>query len=191
MGSGYVSNAGVFLVDFLFGLYIFFVLLRLLLQLVRADFYNPLCQTIVTVTNPPLRPMRRYIPSFGGIDSASIILLLLLQVTNTVLKAMILGVSPGLAGIFVVAVAELLDKTVWIFLGAIIIGVVISWVAQGAYNPVVGVIDSLTRPLLDPARRVIPPLGALDLSPLIAILVLQLVRILIVAPISDMGARLL
>ena len=135
--------------------------------------------------------MRRYIPSFGGIDSASIILLLLLQVTNTVLKAMILGVSPGLAGIFVVAVAELLDKTVWIFLGAIIIGVVISWVAQGAYNPVVGVIDSLTRPLLDPARRVIPPLGALDLSPLIAILVLQLVRILIVAPISDMGARLL
>ena len=94
MGGGYVSNAGVFLVDFIFGLYIFFVLLRLLLQLVRADFYNPLCQTIVTVTNPPLRPMRRYIPSLGGVDTSCIVLLLVLQATNTALIALIVGASP-------------------------------------------------------------------------------------------------
>ena len=86
------------------------LLLRLLLQIVRADFYNPLCQTIVTVTNPPLRPMRRYIPSLGGIDTASVVLLLLLQVVNTALVAMIIGASPALAGLILVALAELLNK---------------------------------------------------------------------------------
>ena len=83
MGGGYVSNAGVYLVNFVFGLYILAVLLRFLLQLVRADFYNPICQAIVSVTNPPIRPMRRYIPAFGGIDTSSLLLLVLLQLLNT------------------------------------------------------------------------------------------------------------
>lgn len=191
MGGGYVSNAGVFLVDFIFGLYIFFVLLRLLLQLVRADFYNPLCQTIVTVTNPPLRPMRRYIPSLGGVDSSCIVLLLVLQATNTALIALIVGASPAVGGLIVVAIAELLNKVVWTFLGAVLIGVVISWVAQGTYNPIIGVIDSLTRPLLEPARRIMPPFGALDLSPILVILALQLARMLLVTPLRDLGLSML
>lgn len=165
MGGGYFSNAGVFLIDAVFGLYIFAVLLRFLFQLVRADFYNPLCQAIVTVTNPPLRPLRRYVPSLAGLDTASILLLLVLQTANTLLVALVLGLSPNPIGLLVVAVAELLGKVVWTFIGAIIIQVILSWVSPGAYNPVAAVVYSLTEPLLAPARRVLPPLGAIDLSP--------------------------
>jgi len=191
MGGSYFSNAGVFLINAIFGLYIFAVLLRFLFQLVRTDFYNPLCQAIVTVTNPPLRPMRRYIPAIGGLDTSSIVLLLILQAVNTLLVALVLGMSPGASGVFVVAIAELLGKTLWIFIGAIFIEVVMSWVAPRAYNPLTTLIHSLTSPLLLPARRVIPPLGSLDLSPLVALLVLQLAQILLVAPLRDLGFALL
>ncbi|MGR8920376.1 MAG: YggT family protein [Gammaproteobacteria bacterium] len=190
MGGGYVSNAGVFLVDILFGLYIFAVLLRFLLQLVRADFYNPLCQAIVTVTNPPLRPLRRYIPSVRGVDTASVLLLVALQILNTWLVFLIGGGRMSLLGLLVVALAELLRRLVWVFIGAVIIQVIMSWVAQGVYNPVVGIIDSLCAPLLRPVRRRLPPLGGLDLSPLVVIIGLQLVLMLIVAPIRDAGYML-
>jgi len=192
MGSGgYFSNAGVFLIDVVFGLYIFAVLLRFLFQLVRADFYNPLCQAIVTVTNPPLRQLRRYIPSLGGLDTASIVLLVVLQMLNTLLVALVLGLEPGVAGLLVVALAELLGKTLWTFVGAIIVQVVLSWVAPGTYNPLTSVVHSLTEPLLGPARRAIPPLGPLDLSPLVVLIGLQLAQILLVAPLRDAGAALL
>ncbi|MGE0485110.1 MAG: YggT family protein [Gammaproteobacteria bacterium] len=190
MGGGYFSNAGVFLIDAVFGLYIFAVLLRFLFQLVRADFYNPLCQAIVTVTNPPLRPLRRYVPSMAGLDTASILLLLVLQMANTLLVALVLGLGPNPVGLLVVAIAELLGKVAWTFIGAIIIQVVLSWVSPGAYNPVSSVVHSLTEPLLAPARRVLPPLGAIDLSPLVVILGLQLAQILVVAPLRDLGATL-
>lgn len=191
MGGGYLSNAGVFLVNALFGIYIFAVLLRFLFQLVRADFYNPLCQAIVTITNPPLRPMRRYIPAVRGIDTSSVVLLLSLQMLNTWLVAAMVGASPALPGLVVVAIAELLSKTVWTFIGAIIIQVILSWVAQGAYNPVIGVVHALTDPILRPARNLLPPVGGLDFSPLVVIIVLQLILMLAVAPIRDIGYGLL
>ena len=191
MGGSYFSNAGVFLIDVIFGLYIFAVLLRFLLQLVRADFYNPLCQAIVTVTNPPLRPMRRVIPAVAGIDSASVILLLGLQMINTGLVALMVGADPAIVGLVVVAAAELLGKVIWTFIGAIIIQVILSWVAQGNYNPIITVIYALTDPLLGPARRLIPPLGGLDLSPMVVIIGLQLALMLAVQPLRDLGFSLL
>ncbi|MEQ8661705.1 MAG: YggT family protein, partial [Gammaproteobacteria bacterium] len=160
-------------------------------QLVRADFYNPLCQAIVTVTNPPLRPLRRYIPSVGGLDTASIVLLLALQMLNTFLVTLVLGLDAAPGGLLVVALAELLGKTLWTFIGAIIIQVVLSWVAPGTYNPLTSIIQALAEPLLGPARRAIPPLGPLDLSPLIVIVGLQLAQILLVAPLRDAGIALL
>jgi YggT family protein len=191
MGGGYFSNAGVFLIDVIFGLYIFAVLLRFLFQLVRADFYNPVCQAIVTATDPPLRPMRRVIPSLGGLDTSSIILLLTLQMLNTALVALTVGAQLAPAGLAVVALAELLSKTVWTFIGAILIQIVMSWVAQGIYNPITALIDSLTAPVLRPARRVIPSLGGLDLSPMLVIIALQLALMLIVQPLRDIGISLL
>lgn len=191
MGSGYFSNAGVFLIDALFGLYICAVLLRLMFQVVRADFYNPLCQAIVTVTNPVLRPLRRYIPALLTIDTASVVLILALQLINTYLVTLVMGVSPNLGGLLVVAVAEIANKTVWILMAAVIAQIVLSWVSPGGYNPVIGVIQALSEPLLRPARGLLPPLGGLDFSAMVVVIGLNLILMLAVAPLRDAGYSLL
>ncbi len=191
MASGYFSNAGVFLIDSLFGLYICAVLLRLLFQVVRADFYNPLCQAIVTVTNPVLRPLRRYIPALLTIDTASVLLILTLQLVNTYLVTLVVGVTPKIGGLLVVAIAEVANKTVWIFMGAVVVRIVLSWVAAGGYNPVIGIIDALSEPLLRPARRLLPPLGGLDFSAMVVVIGLNLFLMLAVAPLRDIGYSLL
>lgn len=191
MGSGYFSNAGVFLIDALFGLYICAVLLRLMFQVVRADFYNPLCQAIVTVTNPVLRPLRRYIPALLTIDTAAVVLILALQLINTYLVTLVMGVSPNLGGLLVVAVAEIANKTVWILMAAVIAQIVLSWVSPGGYNPVIGVIQALSEPLLRPARGLLPPLGGLDFSAMVVVIGLNLILMLAVAPLRDAGYSLL
>ena len=190
MGGGYFSNAGVFLIDALFGLYIFAVLLRFLFQLVRVDARQPLYRGVIKATNPVLAPLRRHIPSVQGIDSASVLLLLTLQLVNTGLVALLVGVSPHLSGLVVVAVAELITKVVWVFMGAIIIQIVLSWIAPGTYNPIVEVIDAVAGPLLRPARELLPPIGGFDFSPMLAIIVLNLVLMLAVAPLRDFGYTL-
>jgi YggT family protein len=190
MDGGYFSNAGAFLVNTVFGLFIGAVILRLLLQLLRANFYNPLSQAIVKLTNPVLRPLRRYIPAIGNIDTASVVLMVALQLLNNWLIGAMYGFSPGLLGSLVLALGQLLSKLVYIYLFAIIIAAVASWVAPMTYNPVLSLIDEVTAPLLRPIRRVVPLLGSLDLAPLVAIVLLQLALMLIVTPILDLGVRL-
>lgn len=187
MSGNYLSNAGIFLVDFIFGLYILAVVLRFLLQYVRADFYNPLAQAIVTITNPPLRPMRKYIPAVGGLDTSSLILMLVLQMIASLLIFLMQGFSVNPLGLFVIACGELLAKIVYVFLFGIFIQVIASWIAPGTYNPVLALIDSLTSPLMRPIRRLIPPMGGLDLSPMAAILMLYLTLMLVVQPVKDLG----
>ena len=191
MSGGYVANAGSFLLDVIFGLYIGAVMLRLFLQWSRADFYNPLSQAIVRLTNPVLRPLRRYIPAIGRIDTASIVLMLALQMLNLWLSLMVAGAAgAGAGGIFVLALAELLAKALYLLTFAIFVQVVASWVAPGAYNPALSLVDSITYPLLKPLRGLLPPLGGLDLSPMIALVVLQLAQMLLVAPIRDFAVTL-
>ncbi|MBI4694241.1 MAG: YggT family protein [Gammaproteobacteria bacterium] len=191
MSGGYLSNALVFLLNTVFGLYIGAVMLRLILQLVRADFYNPLCQAIVKVTNPLVRPLRRYIPAVGRIDSSSVLLLVVLQIINTCLLMLLVGHSIRPPGLLVLAIAELLSKGIYLYIFGIFIAVVASWIAPGTYNPVLGVVESVIAPLLRPVRRRLPTLGGLDLSPLVVLLGLQLVLILVVAPLKDLGVALI
>jgi len=191
MSGGYVANAGSFLLDVIFGLYIGAVMLRLFLQWSRAYFYNPLSQAIVRLTNSVLRPLRRYIPAIGRIDTASIVLMLALQMLNLWLSLMVAGAAgAGAGGIFVLALAELLAKALYLLMFAIFVQVVASWVAPGAYNPALSLVDSITHPLLKPLRGLLPPLGGLDLSPMIALVVLQLAQMLLVAPIRDFAVTL-
>ena len=187
MNGNYLSNAGVFLVDFIFGLYILAVILRFLLQFVRADFYNPLAQAIVTITNPPLRPLRRVIPAVRSVDTASLILILILQMVASLLIFLMHGFSVNPLGLVVIAIGEILAKVVYVFIFAIFIQVIASWIAPGTYNPILALVDSLTAPLMRPARRLMPPMGGLDLSPMIAIVVLYLTLMLVVQPIKDLG----
>ncbi len=191
MGGGYVDDALTLLIGTLFGIYILTVMLRFLFQLVRADFYNPLSQAIVAITNPPLRPLRRIIPGLHGFDVPSVVLMLALQMLETWLIFTIEGLPRGAGGITVIAVAKLLQLAVYVFLFAIIIQVIVSWVAPGAYNPLTQLLYSLTAPVLKPARSMLPPFGGLDFSPLLVLLALQLILILIVRPIFDVGQTLL
>jgi YggT family protein len=191
MTGSYFSNAGTYLIETLFGLYVLAVLLRFLFQLVRADFYNPISQFIVKITNPVLRPLRRWIPSFRGIDTASIALLLLLKMTESWLVALMYGYAPGFAGILVLAFADILQILVYVFIVAIFAGVILSWVAPDSYNPAISLIDRLSEPVLQPFRRMLPPIGGLDFSPFVALIVLQLVLMLLVKPLLDLGYSLL
>lgn len=189
-GGSYAGNAGVFLVQTLFGLYIGAVMLRFLLALVRADFYNPISQFLVKVTNPPLKPLRRIIPGVLGIDVASIVLMLALQTVELILIGAIKGVGLHPAGLAVLAVAELLSLLINIYFITILIQVVLSWVSSGGYNPAVSLLYSLNQPLLGRARRLLPPIHGFDLSPILIIIALQLILILVIAPISDLGRGL-
>lgn len=191
MLNPYAGNAATFLITTLFGLYLLAVMLRFLFQLTRADFYNPISQFIVRITNPLLLPLRRVIPGVAGIDLASVVLMMLIQTLELSLTYWISGYGPHFAGLIVLAIGKLLSLAVSIFFFSILIQVIISWVNPGAYNPITSLLYSLNEPLLAPARRMIPPLSGLDLSPLVVIIILQLVSYLVVAPISDMGRGLL
>ena len=190
MGGSYAGNAGVFLIQTLFGLYIGAVMLRFLLALVRADFYNPVSQFLVKVTNPPLIPLRRIIPSFMGIDLASVLLMLVLQGVELVLIAAIQGFGLHPAGLAILAVAQLLSLLIKVYFFTILIQVILSWVSPGNYNPAVALLYSLNEPLLGRARRLLPPISGFDLSPILVMIALQLLEILLVAPISDLGRGL-
>jgi len=182
-----LSSAAVFLVRTLFELYILVFALRFLLQMVRADFYNPLSQFVVKATNPVLVPLRRIFPGFGGIDFPSIVAMLVLKIIELfILSLLVTGLSAGFGTILIVSVIELIKLFVYIYIVAILIQVVISWVSPGTYNPMTALIHSITEPLMRPARRMIPPMSGFDLSPLAALIALQLVLILFVEPLYQL-----
>lgn len=191
MGGSYIGNAATFVVETIFSLYILIVMLRLLLQLVRADFYNPVSQGIVRATQPPLKALRRVIPGVAGIDLASVVLLLGLQMIELWLVLLMLGRDAALAGLVMLSIARLLELLIYVFMFAIFALVILSWVQPNAYNPVVGLINSIASPLMRPARRLLPPMGGLDLSPIVVLLVLGVLLRLLVAPLEHLGASML
>ena len=188
--GGHIGNAATFLIETVFGLCILIVMLRLLLQWARADFYNPLSQFIVRATRPVLAPMQRTLPAVGGIDLACVVLLVALQFGELWLITGILGQRAPVAALLVFSVAELLQLAIYVFLFSILIQVVMSWINPGAWNPVLGVLYSLNEPLLAPARRLIPPMGGLDLSPVAVMVALQLAAILLVGPLRQLAGTL-
>lgn len=189
-GNPYVSNAFAYLLDTVFTLYILLIMLRFLLQWVRADFYNPVCQFLVKATNPPLRPLRRVVPGLWGIDLASILLMIALQMLAFWLIQITGGRTMAVPGLFVLSVSALIMLALNVFLISILIQVVLSWINPSAYNPLVSLIQSLNEPLLRPARRILPDMGGIDFSPLLVLLLIQLTKMLLVAPLRDAGLAL-
>ncbi len=184
MDSSYLTNPLVFLIQTLFGLYILVVMLRFLLQLVRADFYNPISQFLVKATSPLLNPLRRLIPGMGGIDVASVVLMWALKTLELVLLLLVAGAGSAFFGPLLWAIPELVDLLINVFLFAIFIQVILSWINPGAYHPAANILYSLTNPLLAPARRMIPPMSGLDLSPMFVIVGLVLLKMLLIPPLQ-------
>ncbi len=183
MENSYFTNPMVFLIQVLFGAYILAVMLRFILQLVKADFYNPISQFIVKVTTPVLRPLRRIIPSVGGIDSSSLLLMWLLKGVELWLIAAIMGINWTPLLPLAWAIPELLALTINVFLFAIFIQVIMSWISPGSYSPASGLLYALTAPLLRPAQRLIPPMSGLDLSPMVVLIGLTLLKMLLLPPL--------
>ncbi|MEM7293154.1 MAG: YggT family protein [Pseudomonadota bacterium] len=189
MGAG--SQAMSFLLNTIIDLYVMIIALRFVMQAVRADYYNPIAQFVVKASNPPLIPMRRIIPGFGGQDLAALVLCLVLLIAKlflfkaTGLQTSVAGygvplssVSPAM--LIYLAAVDLLALFFNIFIFAIFVQVVISWINPGSYNPVSGLLDSLTNPLLRPVRKFIKPIAGLDLSPMVVIIGLWFVKILVI-----------
>lgn len=187
MGSSYVANPIEFLISTLFSLYILAVLLRFLLALVRADFYNPVSQFLVKATNPVLIPLRRVIPSAGKVDTSALVLMLALQMAALGLIALLRDGDTSFTALLILSIAELLGLVLNVFLFAILIQVIMSWINPGAYNPAVSLLYSITEPVLRPCRRLIPPFSGIDLSPLVALIGIQLVKMLLLPPLYQLA----
>jgi YggT family protein len=176
-----VSNIGVFLVDTLFSLYISVVVIRFLLALARANFYNQLSQFIVKVTNPVLVPLRRIIPSIGKLDTAAVVLALLLILAKTFLILNMKGAEISFVPLLVYAIVELIRTVIWMYIIALLIQAVLSWVGNSntSANPLSDILYSLTNPILTPIRGVVPNFGMVDFSPFVAILGLNILLIIV------------
>ena len=184
MGDDYFTNPLEFLISTLFSLYIMAVMLRFLLGLVRADFYNPVSQFLVRITNPLLIPLRKVVPSIGKFDSAAMLLMIVLQLAAITLILLLRGEGISPAVLVILTIATLISLLIDVYMFAIIVEVIISWMNPGSYNPVSSLLHSLTGPLLRPIRHLVPPIAGIDLSPLFAIIGLQVLRMLILPLLS-------
>jgi YggT family protein len=181
------GDAATFVVETVFGLYLMAVMLRFFLQYVRADFYNPISQFLVKVTQPPLRPLRRFIPSYGNLDTASLVLMFTIQFAEIWLVFALRGAVLSAFPMLILSFAFLLEAALNLFFFAILIRVILSWLGPQGPNPVLSIIDSLTGPMLNRTRRMLPALsmGGLDLTPLLVLMALHLGKLLLVRPIAE------
>jgi YggT family protein len=184
MGDDYFTNPLEFLISTLFSLYIMAVMLRFLLGLVRADFYNPVSQFLVRITNPLLIPLRKVVPSIGKFDSAAMLLMIVLQLAAITLILLLRREGISSAVLVIITLATLVSLLINVYMFAIIVEVIISWMNPGSYNPVSSLLHSLTSPLLRPIRHLVPPIAGIDLSPLFAIIGLQVLKMLILPLLS-------
>ncbi|SFR82830.1 YggT family protein [Marinobacter daqiaonensis] len=162
--------------------YLTVVLLRFLLQVARADFYNPITQFVVKATNPPLRPLRKVIPGWGGIDGASLVLAILVQALALVLIFLAGGYSlSGLNPVYLLSwsIILVLELIIRIYFWSVIAVVVVSWVAPQSNHPAIGLVAELTEPVMRPVRNLVPPLGGLDLSPIVVFLILNVLLVMV------------
>jgi YggT family protein len=173
------TGALIYLISTLTDLYVTAILLRLLLQWVKADFYNPLSQFLVKITNPVLVPTRRLIPSIGRLDTASVVVMLLLELLQLVLINLLGKTEFGFQFLFLFAVQKLLIAFLLTYFVLIIARVIISWVANQSRHPLIPLIYQLTEPVLRPISKLLPPMGGVDLSPLFALIALRALLLLL------------
>lgn len=177
-----MADALFFLVKTITQLYLLTYLIRFVMQWVRADFYNPLSQFIVRVTNPLVVPARRLVPSAGGIDVATLAVMLALEAVFTWLLMTFVGLGASPATFVLYVILRLVALTIMLYTVVIIVYAVLSFIGPGHATPLSLLLAQLVEPVLRPFRRVIPPVGGLDLSPLVVLILLQAVVIALPLP---------
>lgn len=187
-------DAARYLAEVVFGLFSLALLLRFYLQLVRAPYRNPLSHFLNALTDFAVKPARRVVPGLWGVDLASLVLAWVCEVLLLLVLLMLYGIEhgmgPGAAGgvvyvaIFVLALVKLLKTSVYIVMVAVIVQALLSWF--NPYSPIAPLLNSMVQPFLRPLRRRIPPVGGVDLTPLILIVILQLILMLPIAWLETM-----
>lgn len=183
-----LASAAIYVIQTLGSLYLLVVLLRFILQLVRADFYNPLSQFVVRATKPLLNPLRKVIPGLGGLDLASLVLAVLLQWLLMIVVVLLMGANPlgALPQLLVWSVISITSLFLKVFFFAMIISVILSWVSPGSYNPGAQLVNQICEPLLAPFRKLLLNLGGLDISPIFAFIALNLLDRFVIGGLAAM-----
>jgi YggT family protein len=183
-----LNTAAIYILQTIGSLYLLIILLRFVLQLVRADFYNPLSQFAVRATQPLLKPLRRIIPSMFGLDMSSLVLAIIVQM---ILMALTLLLAYGTTGdplhLLIWSIIGVTALFLKIFFFALIVSVILSWVAPASHNPGAELVNQITEPMLAPLRRILPNLGGLDISPILAFMVLKLLDMLVINNLAAMS----
>jgi len=189
------TNALIFLVDTVFGLFVVALLLRFYLQWARAPYRNPLSEFLQALTDFMVRPARRFVPGLWGLDLSTLVLAWLVQWVEILLVLQIREYGLGPAAGQVIAAAALLALVMilriglYVVMAAVIVHVVLSWVSP--HSPLMPLANSMTRPFLRVFQRRVPPIGNVDLSPLFVLVVIQLLLMLPVAYLEAVVGRLL
>ena len=175
------ENPFIFLIDTLFSIYIAIMLLRFILQQVGADFYNPISQFVVKATQPLVSISRRFIPSIKKVDTATLVLVLMLIVMKLVLILSITGAQFNGQLLLIKAVYDLISLTFDIFIIALFVQAILSWINPDPYHPVSSLLRNLTFPVLKPIKKFIPPMGGIDLSTLVGLIGLMFIKRLVLS----------
>jgi YggT family protein len=185
-----MQDAFTYVISTVVDLYITAIFLRLVLQWSRADFRNPMAQFVLRVTNPIVLPLRRIVPAIGSLDTATVVALLAVSLLATGILVKIACVGSADAGqMLALTFLRLIHLLLRTYSLLILVYVILSWVGSGGYNPVAAMLASAVEPVLRPLQRVIPPIGGLDLSPVVALIAIEFFNRLI--PSGPLAAGLM
>jgi YggT family protein len=188
MGSSYMTDPFIFIIDSVISLYVLAVMLRFLLQWSRADFYNPISQFLVKITHPPLKLLRRFVPAIGKIDTSSLVLMLFIQMLADFSIFLLKGVSIGIGALAILSLTQLISLLINVFIYAVFARAILSWINPGSFHAASSILVSLTEPLLNTCRKIIPDLGGIDLSPLAVLMLLQLAKMVLLPPLHQLAS---
>ncbi len=188
MGST-AAQVGLLLVNAVAGFFLFIIVIRFLLQAVRADFYNPISQFVIKATNPLLIPVRKMIPGFGGYDVAALVLLVAVELVAIILSLLIMDYSPlPVSNIAIWALLGGVGLFLKLYFWGILIMIVASWLAPQSQNPALVLLRQIVEPVMKPIRKMLPDMGGLDISPIIVFLAIQVLEVILIGMARSSGA---
>ncbi|EAT13029.1 YggT family protein [Bermanella marisrubri] len=182
------SQIGLMVINTIAGLYLFIVVLRFLLQAARANFYNPISQFVVKATAPVLNPLRKIVPGFGGFDWASIVLAVVVQMLAIGLSLLVAGYGTPVEKIIIWSLLGTVGLFLKLYFWGILIMVISSWIAPQSSNPALELLHQIIEPVMKPIRKVMPDMGGLDLSPIIAFLLINICNVILANFVMKTGA---
>ena len=173
-----ITEISSYLIQTLMNLLLLGAVMRLLLQLSKADFYNPISQILIKITNPMVLPLRRLVPNFRTFDLSSLILAIVLQVLLIIILLKVNGAyQPSLSTLIIWGLIGVAAIFVKIYFFALLAMIVLSWLAPNSYHPAIQLISQIVEPVMAPMRRALPPIGGLDFSPILIFILINIVSI--------------